>query len=133
MSILPFRRAIFFLYTACMLMTSLIPMANTKGSFSFWAGMDPTLQNLLHVPMFMVFTYLCNQALEKVVRKIDKRAWVALGFAVVLGIFMEGIQIVIPGRYPSWGDIILNSVGAVSGILLILKVMQNKKRRGATN
>ena len=114
-------------------MTSLIPMDNTKDSLSFWAGMDPTLQNLLHVPMFMVFIYLCNQALEEVVRKMARRVWVVLGSAAFLGIFMEGIQIVIPGRYPSGGDIMLNFIGAVSGVLLLLKAIQNRDRRGAAD
>lgn len=83
--------------------------------------------------MFMVFIYLCSQALEEVVRKMARRVWVVLGFAAFLSIFMEGIQIVIPGRYPSVGDIILNFIGAVSGVLLLLKVTQNKKRRGAAD
>lgn len=120
MSILPFKRTIFFLYTACMILTSLIPMNTSKGSPPFWAGLNPTLQNFFHVPMFMVFIYLCSQALEEVVRKMARRVWVVLSFAAFLSIFMEGIQIVIPGRYPSVGDIILNFIGAVSGVLLLL-------------
>lgn len=126
---LPFKKTIFFLYTACMLMTSLIPMDNTKDSLSFWASMNPTLQNFLHVPMFMVFIYLCSKALEEVVRKMARRVWIVLGVALFLSIFMEGIQLVIPGRYPSWSDIMLNFIGAVSGVLFLLKIMQNRERR----
>ena len=108
-------------------------MENVKGLPPPWARLDPTLQNLLHVPMFMVFIYLCSQALEDVVTGRARRLWIALSSAVFLGIFMEGIQIVIPGRYPSGGDIILNFIGAVSGILLLLKVMQNRERRSAAD
>jgi len=45
----------------------------------------------------------------------------ALGVAVALGILMEGVQLGVPGRYPSWGDITLNLLGAVLGVSLLLK------------
>jgi len=43
-----------------------------------------------------------------------------LGAGALLSVLTEAIQIVVPGRYPSWGDIALNLIGAALGGLVLL-------------
>jgi len=77
-----YNRVIFISYTACMLLTSLIPMK-------------------------------CRML------------WVISGTAIFLSVVMESLQIVVPGRYPSSIDILLNIFGSAMGCLFLV---YNQKR-----
>ena len=110
-----------------MLLTSLIPMDVSKGAPAFWARMDPSLQNLLHVPMFMLFVFLCSQSLEEVITGWKRRMGIVLAVAALVGVSMEGMQILVPGRYPSWGDMMLNLLGSILGLLLLWRAEKCRK------
>jgi len=121
---LRFKRTACLFYTGVMLLTSVLPMQTRAGSTPFWAALDPSLQNLLHIPMMAGFVFLFHRSLPSHVALRRGSRLLALGVAVALGIFMEGLQLGVPGRYPSWGDITLNLLGAVLGAFLLLTVPQ---------
>ena len=62
--------------------------------------------------MFMIFVFLLQ-------RLFQTGLLPTLGTAVFMGIFLESIQAVVPGRYPGLGDMLLNIAGAILGILFI--------------
>jgi VanZ family protein len=108
-----------------MLLTSLIPMKYPKGASPFWTKMDPSLQNLLHIPMFTIFVFICSQTCKDVSWCKDRMLWVISGTAIFLSVVMESLQIVVPGRYPSSTDILLNIFGSAMGCLFLV---YNQKR-----
>ena len=89
------------------------------------AWTPPALQNLLHVPLFGLLTWLWYRTLG---------AWnmhhgLAVTFAFMLaagfGVYDEWHQLHVPGRYASFTDIALNS----AGVVLALRWVQYGKRR----
>ena len=105
-------RLFFWLYTLCMIATSLIPMDISKPNPSLWAQINPSLQNFLHVPMFMIFVYLFEKS-------FNSKTYIVIGTSIALGAFLEGIQFFVPGRFPGLGDMLLNITGAILGILFL--------------
>jgi len=79
--------------------------------YPFW------LQDLSHFPLFFVFTWLWARCIGPV----SKESWsstiylllVSLGYSVV----SEVTQIIIPNRFPSIEDLIMNLSGALTGLL----------------
>ena len=39
---------------------------------------------------------------------------------ILYGIIIEGLQSFVPGRFPSYNDVIANSLGALSGLVIML-------------
>lgn len=108
----------FFLYTTSMILTSLIPMDDSPNTPMFWSVMPPSLQNFLHVPMFIGFTYLLGSLMEDLFKKTNRIA-IILIISFCMGTLLEMIQSFVPGRYPGLVDILLNLLGAVIGLLVI--------------
>ncbi len=117
------------IYTVCMLLTSLIPMKSSKSASPFWTKIDPSLQNLLHIPMFIVFVFICSQTCKDVSWCKGRMPLVILGAAIFFSVAMEGLQIAVPGRYPSSTDIFLNIFGSAMGCLLLF-IIKNKQKSG---
>lgn len=115
-------------YTAAMLVTSLLPMDHPETPHRFWARMDPSLQNMLHIPMFMGFVFFLDQWLKSF--RITPRHRLALAICVssFLGVLIEAIQMVVPGRYPSVNDIVLNLIGVVVCVSILNAPFFMKKR-----
>mgnify|MGYP006289064273 len=109
-------KLIFIIYTLAMLATSLIPMGSSSSGPAFLTDMNPGLQNVLHIPMFAGFVLLLF-LLGHTGRAVAgwKRLWLVL-LAIAYGIGLELLQIAVPGRYASFLDIILNSVGVGIGL-----------------
>jgi glycopeptide antibiotics resistance protein len=107
-----------------MFLSSLIPMDYNPNHPSFWSRFDPSLQNVLHIPMFMGFAYLFNRMLIDCVSAKGKKLGLILGISVLLSFTLEGLQFFVPGRYPGWGDIALNLLGAVAGLLIVIKTQK---------
>lgn len=106
------HKRIFSLYTCCMVLTSALPMSNSTETTMFWSKMNPSVQNLLHVPMFIGFSYLLGRA-------IKMKLILIFALAITMGVLLEGIQIYVPGRYPGVSDLLLNTIGAILGIFLL--------------
>jgi VanZ family protein len=101
-----------------LLASSAIPMDRPIKGLQFIIDLKPTIQNLLHIPMFAALAILFLQILQNYRFEGWKRnSWVLLS-SVCFGIINEAIQVAIPGRYGGIIDIILNLIGAVVGILI---------------
>ena len=84
----------------------------------FIIDLKPTIQNLLHIPMYIVLTILFLQIMQNYqIEGWKGNVLVFLG-AGCFGIINEVIQIVIPGRYAGLTDIALNLIGVLAGILI---------------
>jgi len=129
---LRFKRGACLLYTGAMILTSVIPMETRTDSAPFWAALEPSLQNLLHIPMFAGFVILFHWSLPPASACRRSSLVPTLGVAAALGILMEGIQVAVPGRYPSWGDIALNLFGAGLGIFFLLWGQRKRAVEGKT-
>ena len=116
----PSGKKIMFLvaYMVLVLLTSLIPMDRDIEGLRFIIRMKPTIQNLLHIPMFAVLAILSLQVADGFnVSGFRKFLIVAL-LAVAFGIFNELVQLWIPGRYAGLLDMGLNVLGGLLGILI---------------
>jgi glycopeptide antibiotics resistance protein len=117
-----YKRWILAAYTMGMLLTSIIPMSRQGGGAPFWARLDPSAQNMLHVPMFMVFVFLLNRVWADQAAGIYMR-WVAvMGVSILFSVMLESIQLIIPGRHPSFMDVLLNMLGAGLGCFVLISL-----------
>jgi len=78
---------------------------------NFIIGLEPSIQNLLHIPAYAILSILLLQVL-------GQRLLLVIVGTIVFGIVNELIQLAIPGRYPGLLDIGLNTIGALVGIFL---------------
>jgi VanZ family protein len=105
-------------YILLILLSSLIPMDENIRTFRFLLDLNPTIQNLLHIPAFAILSILCLQVLSYSPMVRIKKLGLVLVFSIVFGIVNELVQIAVPGRYPGLLDIGLNCIGATLGIIL---------------
>ena len=84
----------------------------------FLVKLTPTIQNLLHIPAYIVLAILLLQIFQNYQIDGRRRNWLVLLCAGLIGVFSEIVQIVIPGRYPGLLDIGLNLIGTLAGILI---------------
>jgi VanZ family protein len=101
-----------------LLASSAIPMDRQITGLQFVIDLKPTIQNLLHIPAFMIFAILCLQVLKNFQIHGWKRNVLVILGAGFIGLLSEVIQIAVPGRYGGLADIGLNFIGAISGILI---------------
>lgn len=75
------------------------------------------LQDLSHLPLFLLFTWFAHWffAPQEIPKKLNFRA---ISVSVFYAIFNEGIQAIIPDRFPSPGDLIMNLAGVSIAIYL---------------
>ena len=78
------------------------------------------IQNFMHIPGFIVLTIIVLIFLKNF--GLSGWLWFTCSVSVLLliGIGQEVVQIVIPGRWPSYGDIRANIIGISFGICLFL-------------
>ena len=113
-------------YMLFVLGTSVIPMDRKVTGFYFLINLKPTVQNLLHIPVFAILSVLYLQILTNY-RPVDlKKALLALIYSGGFGVLNEIIQIFIPGRYAGLTDISLNFFGSMLGILVFLFVANSR-------
>ena len=81
------------------------------------------LQDLSHLPLFFLFTWLAHWFFSEKTKdkKTNKKAITA---SVFYAIFNEGIQAVIPDRFPSPGDLFMNLTGVAIATLLYLALQR---------
>ena len=106
------------IYMLMLLTSSAIPMDHQIKGLQFVIDLKPTIQNLLHIPVYMVLAVLFLQVLTKYQIHGLKRSIVVLLGAGLIGILSEIIQVAVPGRYGGLTDIGLNFVGTIVGILI---------------
>jgi VanZ family protein len=80
--------------------------------YPFW------LQDLSHLPLFFAFTWMAHWFFTEkdLIQSISKKA---ISLSIFYAMFNEGIQAIIPARFPSLGDLVMNLAGVVLAILAI--------------
>ncbi len=97
---------------------SSIPMDGGPHDIAFLTSLDPTLQNLLHIPLYGMLAFLWNRSLQKNHYNSSKMALMAFFLTISYGCLDELHQSFIPGRYGGLLDIYLDAIGAFCGIFV---------------
>ena len=96
--------------------------------YPFW------LQDLSHYPLFFCYAWLwarcfCNTNSFKENRFNLLLVVIALGYAVI----NEMTQFLVPNRFPSMGDLIMNLLGAYTALVVHRKICINLKKTPKNN
>ncbi len=91
-----------------------IPIAHLFRLFSL---VPPTVHDILHVPGYMLLAWTLHAPLSRWLKPTPCLI-LTLAIATTYGALLEWNQMGIPGRYPSFGDLLLNFIGALLGSLL---------------
>jgi VanZ family protein len=103
-----------------------IPMDRQIKGFQFMIELKPAIQNLLHIPMFAILSFLFLLIFQVFQIENWKRNAIVLLSSGFFGIINEIIQIPVPGRYGGVTDILLNFAGAIAGIIVFGLVEKSK-------
>lgn len=114
------------IYMFLLLASSAIPMDRQIKGLQFVIDIKPTIQNLLHIPAYIVLAILFLQIFQNYQIGDWRRNVLVLLGAGLVGILSEIIQIAVPGRYGSIADIGLNFIGTIAGILIYNRVEKTK-------
>ena len=120
------RLLITLMFMVALLIASVIPGRFQAGDSVFvWVvATTPSLvQNVLHVCLYAILTTLWAWTLEAL-ESVPARLFVALTLAVGFGALMEWFQTSIPGRFGTFYDVMLNTVGATIGLLVATRVFK---------
>jgi hypothetical protein len=113
-------------YMLLLLASSVIPMDRQIKGLQFVIALKPTVQNLLHIPMFAVLSFLFLLILQAYQIENWKRNAIVMLISGFFGLINEIIQIPVPGRYGGLTDILLNLAGAILGIVVFYLVLKSK-------
>ena len=109
------------LYMLLIFILSSIPGDDSTRFSSFFAQINPGIQNLLHIPLFAGLTTLWILALMNYQilwkRVLSYSFFISWGY----GLIDELHQFYVPGRYPGLIDVILNTLGIVTVLILFSK------------
>ncbi len=104
-------------YMAALFLLSSIPDDSDLGRRILFP--PPAIQNLLHVPVYAVLTWIWWRALRARTGS-QLAALLAAAIAVGYGILDEFHQMYVPGRFASVTDALLNAAGAVAVVAWVL-------------
>ena len=105
--------------------SSSIPM-DAAHADKWYASLEPNIQNLIHIPVFALLSYLWAQTLTKsFFRNILLSAAV---ITILFGCFDEFHQVFVPGRYAGLLDIMLDTAGAVIGVIAFKYLSTTKSK-----
>jgi VanZ family protein len=110
-----------------MFVLSSIPMDGESEHFEFVMRLTPTVQNLLHIPLFGLLAYLWLNALTKNGCPAKKKLIITIIITLGYGLLDEFHQTFVPGRYGSLIDILLNLGGILMGILFFFIAPERKE------
>ena len=114
------RIAVTAVFMAAILGLSVVPSEPQPGDsvFIFLVAATPTLlQKTMHVCFYGTLTALWVWTLRGLPEP-TARLTAAFLIAASYGALMEGLQLFIPGRFATLYDVMLNSLGAASGLLI---------------
>jgi len=114
--------ALLITYVVFLFATSLVPMDRPIEGLEFVFAIKPTLQNLLHIPLYMVLAILCLQVLQPYALPGRTKVIMAIVLPSLIGILNELTQIAVPGRYLSSLDAICNVIGSILGAVLYYRL-----------
>jgi len=87
-------------------------------------SISPTIQNILHIPVYGLLALLWILTLRTHGFPENRSVWAAILLSSAYGGLMEIYQTWVPGRFPSVMDFLLN----VAGILLFTLLYQQFRR-----
>ncbi len=105
--------ALTFLYMGVLTYLSIQPAPDSSGA----SVSQRVLHNLCHIPAYAVLYYL---VIESLARFSTKAKVAAFTITILFGAFNEYLQSFVPSRQASFGDILLNGIGAL-GMMWILR------------
>lgn len=94
------------------------PSIDEPAAYVIFYWVSPSLQNALHVPAYAALGWAWWWALRGWLPKPTSPIVFALILSVAYGVFDEWHQSFVPGRYSSFTDVMLDIVGALSGLAL---------------
>lgn len=106
--------------------SSSIPMDKNADVPKFIISLDPTLQNLLHIPVFGLLPFLWLKSFTKHSILTSTKVIITLIITILFGCLEEFHQTFVSGRYGSLTDMLLNIVGIFMGIVFFYR--SRKKR-----
>ena len=94
-------------------------------NYPFW------LQDLSHFPLFFLLTWFSYWIISKNSKSCRKFCNIkVMLFSISYAFFNEGIQAIIPERFPSLGDLIMNLAGVLTALFVYRlthdKILQEK-------
>ena len=102
---------------AIFLSSSVVPDRIIK-NYQFGFEINPIFQDLIHIPIFTVFTIFLLIVLRRFEKLRLNQIVTALILSNYVGALNELIQLVVPGRCASFKDMGLNLFGSILGIVL---------------
>jgi VanZ family protein len=113
------RFALVFIYVGCIMALSLLPPQDFP-KVQLFTGID----KVVHFTMYFIFSILGCWALKTEINR--QKNWLILPVIIGWGIFMELLQLEMRvGRSFEWFDILANSVGVITGILIYIISVRN--------
>ena len=82
-----------------------------------YAHTPPTIQKVLHIASYAALTFLWAWTLGAI-ESVPVRLATSFSLALGLGVALEWFQTMIPGRFGTLTDVILNALGSLLGLLL---------------
>ena len=102
-------------------LSSLLRTDGSTPGFAFIGRIPSELQSGLHVPMFFGLTLILLVLLQRFEKRKRNQILFAFVLANYVGILNEGLQMLIPGRDASLGDVGLNLVGTLLGSCFLFR------------
>ena len=108
--------------------SSSIPGPSRDSQAWLLSGLNPNLQNALHVPLYGLLQWLWLRALMRPGKPLTIAVTFATLITVGYGCIDEFHQALVPGRFASVLDVCLNTLGAVIGTLIFLCMARSSGR-----
>lgn len=108
------------LFMAFIFIISSIPGESDDKMLKFIIGLDPSLQNFLHIPLYGTLQFLWLQSFKKLGKKGIWSVLICFLITIGYGVFDEFHQTFVPGRYGSLKDMLMNGLGALSVTIFYL-------------
>ena len=85
--------------------------------FAWLVVSTPTLvQKIMHIAAYAALAFLWVWTLEHIEQQPVRLA-MAFALTLALGIALEWFQTMVPGRFGTLFDVLLNSIGAIGGLI----------------
>ena len=112
-------------YMILIFLLSSIPGDESSPVSSFFQNINPGLQNSLHIPLFAFLVVLWSVALQNYDLTNKFNLLISTCLSWIYSIFDELHQFFVPGRYPGFIDIVLNTIGIVVAAIYLKYFLQN--------
>jgi glycopeptide antibiotics resistance protein len=115
----PSRWLITLSFAVLLIVLSVTPGDSQKDDsiFAWLVVSTPTLvQKIMHVTAYAALAFLLAWTLDNIEPKVARMVTTFV-LAVSLGIALEWYQTIVPGRFGTLFDILLNSLGVVAGLI----------------